>query len=197
MGTDLSRCGIEFLCFTRLRICFQIGPDYTSTSNNVIRNEQDLILLFVNSMEEQQQHMESQDNDLGVSPMYKKIRLGNADSNKQQMQVKSETQPLKLDITVIQFSIVQTQCIQFFVLKEPAYNPQVEAISPTLPVEIVQEDVTFRATKDGLLQQIAQVDREIAKAESQIIKLKKKQASALLLNSVKFLLIEVEILERA
>jgi hypothetical protein len=45
--------------------------------------------------------MESLDNDLGVSPMYKKIRLGNADSNKQQMQVKSETQPLKLDITVI------------------------------------------------------------------------------------------------
>lgn len=60
-------------------------------------------------------------------------------------------------------------------LQEPAYNPQVEAISPTLPVEIVQEDVNFRATKDGLLQQIAQVDREIAKAESQIIKLKKKQ----------------------
>jgi G-protein pathway suppressor 2-interacting domain len=47
-------------------------------------------------------------------------------------------------------------------------------------VEIVQEDVTFRATKDGLLQQIAQVDREIAKAESQIIKLKKKQASEVL-----------------
>jgi len=44
-------------------------------------------------------------------------------------------------------------------------------------VETVQEDLTFRATKDGLLQQIAQVDREIAKAESQIVKLKKKQAS--------------------
>jgi hypothetical protein len=46
-------------------------------------------------------------------------------------------------------------------------------------VETVQEDLTFRATKDGLLQQIAQVDREIAKAESQIIKLKKKQVMAL------------------
>ncbi|XP_059487311.1 nuclear receptor corepressor 2 isoform X2 [Neocloeon triangulifer] len=100
------------------------------------------------------QPMDSQDNDVG--PMYKKIRLGNAEANKPQ-QMKAETQPLKLDIS------------------EPAYNPQVEAISPTLPVENVQEDITFRATKDSLLQQIAQVDREIAKAESQITKLKKKQ----------------------
>lgn len=49
--------------------------------------------------------MESQDNDLGVSPMYKKIRLGNAESSKQQSQVKSETQPLKLDITVMKLNI--------------------------------------------------------------------------------------------
>ncbi|CAB3362401.1 Hypothetical predicted protein [Cloeon dipterum] len=107
----------------------------------------------LHNIEEPQQH-ETQDNDVG--PMYKKIRLGNSEANKPQP-VKAETQPLKLDIS------------------EPAYNPQVEAISPTLPVENVQEDISFRVTKDSLLQQIAQVDREIAKAESQIIKLKKKQ----------------------
>ena len=50
-----------------------------------------------------------------------------------------------------------------------------EAISPTLPPESLQEDAAFRATKDDLLQQISKVDREIAKAESQISKLKKKQ----------------------
>lgn len=57
----------------------------------------------------------------------------------------------------------------------PAYNPQVEAISPTLPSEAMQEDATFRTTKNDLLQQISKVDREITKTESQIQKLKKKQ----------------------
>ncbi|KAK9874306.1 hypothetical protein WA026_002658 [Henosepilachna vigintioctopunctata] len=54
------------------------------------------------------------------------------------------------------------------------YNPQVEAISPTFP-ENVQEDQAFRTTKDELIQQIGKVDREIAKAEAQILILKKKQ----------------------
>ena len=56
-----------------------------------------------------------------------------------------------------------------------AYNPQVEAISPTLPDHVQQEDQAFRTTKDELLQQISKVDREIAKTESQISILKKKQ----------------------
>lgn len=50
-----------------------------------------------------------------------------------------------------------------------------EAISPTLPSDAMQADADFRATKDELLQQIGKVDREIAKAESEISKLKKKQ----------------------
>lgn len=54
------------------------------------------------------------------------------------------------------------------------YVPQVEAISPTLPDHIQQEEA-FKTTKDELLQQIGKVDREIAKAESKISILKKKQ----------------------
>lgn len=60
-----------------------------------------------------------------------------------------------------------------FLFQEPqtAYTPQVEAISPTLP----SEDIQLRATKEDLLQQINKVDREIAKTEQQIFKLKNKQ----------------------
>lgn len=56
------------------------------------------------------------------------------------------------------------------------YHPQVEAISPILPDQMAQDDQAFRTTKDELIQQIGKVDREIAKAESQILILKKKQA---------------------
>ncbi|KAG1701340.1 Nuclear receptor corepressor 2 [Nymphon striatum] len=56
------------------------------------------------------------------------------------------------------------------VKKEPAYNPQVEAISPTLP-----EDSPTRSEKDELLASITRVDREIATTESQISNLKRKQ----------------------
>lgn len=51
-----------------------------------------------------------------------------------------------------------------------------EAISPTLPEQISQEDQAFKTTKDELIQQISKVDREILKAEQQIVILKKKQA---------------------
>lgn len=57
----------------------------------------------------------------------------------------------------------------------PAYNPQVEAISPTLPADNVIEDANFRSTKDDLLQQISKVDREISNIESTIAMLKKKE----------------------
>ena len=54
-----------------------------------------------------------------------------------------------------------------------AYTPQTEAISP-IPEPNTQEDAQFKSTKDELLLQIAKVDREIAKRESQISKLRKK-----------------------
>lgn len=51
-----------------------------------------------------------------------------------------------------------------------------EAISPIFPEPISQEDQVFKTTKDRLIQQISKVDREILKAEQQIVILKKKQA---------------------
>ncbi|KAK3589150.1 hypothetical protein CHS0354_017117 [Potamilus streckersoni] len=56
--------------------------------------------------------------------------------------------------------------------REPAYNPQVEAISPTLPPE---ETNKASKVKDDLLQGISRFDREIGIVEQQIIKLNRKQ----------------------
>ncbi|XP_043218855.1 nuclear receptor corepressor 2-like [Amphibalanus amphitrite] len=56
-----------------------------------------------------------------------------------------------------------------------SYNPQTEAISPTLPADGLDES-PLRSTKDELLGQISTIDREIMKAESQIAKLKRKQS---------------------
>lgn len=55
-----------------------------------------------------------------------------------------------------------------------AYHPQVEAISPTLPNDPIEE---IRTTKDELLQQITKVDHEINKTERTITQLKLKEAS--------------------
>lgn len=55
-----------------------------------------------------------------------------------------------------------------------AYHPQVEAISPTLPADPVEE---IRTAKDDLLQQITKVDHEIEKTERAIQMLKKKEQS--------------------
>ncbi|XP_042217385.1 uncharacterized protein LOC121862983 isoform X2 [Homarus americanus] len=58
--------------------------------------------------------------------------------------------------------------------RESTYTPQVEAISPTLPSD-PRDESPLRSTKDDLLKHIEQVDREIAKAESSIAKLRKKE----------------------
>lgn len=52
------------------------------------------------------------------------------------------------------------------------YNPQVEAISPTLPSED-KDEKSFKTCKDEILQQINNMDREIAKIDAQIFKLKR------------------------
>jgi hypothetical protein len=54
------------------------------------------------------------------------------------------------------------------------YQPPVEAISPTGPEAPGDQMDDLKAVKDELLTKITKVDREIAKTESQIAKLKKK-----------------------
>lgn len=75
----------------------------------------------------------------------------------------SSVQPLLIDTNTVEIK------------KEPAYTVQVEAISPT-PAEDTRADGSpVRTTKDDILQQIGQIDREITQTENQMSKLKKKQ----------------------
>lgn len=59
--------------------------------------------------------------------------------------------------------------------KEPAYTVQVEAISPTPNEDTRPEGSPTKTTKDDILGQISQIDREITQTDNQISKLKKKQ----------------------
>ncbi|KAI1292019.1 Nuclear receptor corepressor 1 [Halotydeus destructor] len=68
---------------------------------------------------------------------------------------------------------IETQDVE--IKKEPAYTPQVEAISPTLPNEETRQDSPLKASKEYLLTNLSKLDREIQQAESQIAKLRKKQ----------------------
>ena len=64
--------------------------------------------------------------------------------------------------------------LSLFLLQESCYQPPVEAISPTGPEAPGDQMDDLKAVKDELLTKITKVDREIAKTESQIAKLKKK-----------------------
>lgn len=57
--------------------------------------------------------------------------------------------------------------------QEPAYTPQVEAISPIIP----QEEPPNKVLREELLANIDRVDRDMVTVEQQISKLKKKQVS--------------------
>ena len=59
----------------------------------------------------------------------------------------------------------------FFSPQEPAYNPQVEAISPTLPPE---ETLKAQKIKEEISEKLNLVEREIAIAKQQIQTKKKK-----------------------
>lgn len=59
-------------------------------------------------------------------------------------------------------------------MKEPAYTPQVEAISPTLPSEEGRCDSPMRILKENILNNINRLDKEINQVESQVSKLQKK-----------------------
>jgi len=93
--------------------------------------------------------MPTQVADLGPHP--KRIRLS--------QDVGSVTQPLRIDTEARPH--------------RESYNPQVEAISPTLPDE--RPDTSNRAPKDDIINNIHRVDREISKAEQQVSKLQKKK----------------------
>jgi len=70
-----------------------------------------------------------------------------------------------------------------------AYKPQVEAISPTLPVDNALEN-EIRHSRDELVQNIHRVDRDITNMDHTIEKLKRKQVGAFWLKdfcSVRFL----------
>ncbi len=69
-------------------------------------------------------------------------------------------------------------------LQEPAYNPQVEAISPTLPGEDTRAELSsVKSSKNEVLGQITKVDHEIGIAEGQISKLRKKMVCLAIYNT--------------
>ncbi|GFO19903.1 nuclear receptor corepressor 1 [Plakobranchus ocellatus] len=88
--------------------------------------------------------------DLGPSPL-KRPRPG---------EKPDLTQPLHVDVEI---------------KREPAYTPQVEAISPTLP----QEDPAIKMLQKKLTDRLNKVEMEIKQAETQIANFKKKQAQLL------------------
>ncbi|KFB43487.1 AGAP004734-PA-like protein [Anopheles sinensis] len=108
-------------------------------------------------------------------PAFKKIRLNESIGVQlAQSAVGSSVAPAGVGSNASTLLKVDTRETPVVMVPTGAYHPQVEAISPTLPSDPMEE---LRATKDELLQQIAKVDNEIDKAEKKIASLKKKQES--------------------
>uniref|UniRef100_A0A182JTJ2 SANT domain-containing protein n=1 Tax=Anopheles christyi TaxID=43041 RepID=A0A182JTJ2_9DIPT len=109
-------------------------------------------------------------------PAFKKIRLNEVVSSQHPPPVVGSVVPLPIGTTNNATTLlkIDTRESPVVMVTSGAYHPQVEAISPTLPCDPMEE---LRATKDELLQQIAKVDNEIDKAEKKIASLKKKQES--------------------
>lgn len=72
-----------------------------------------------------------------------------------------------------------------FLLKDPAFGGKHEAPSSPLSGQPCGDDQNAspsKLSKEELIQSMDRVDREIAKVEQQILKLKKKQVSGTLLS---------------
>ncbi|XP_026830889.1 uncharacterized protein LOC105284432 isoform X2 [Ooceraea biroi] len=117
------------------------------------------------------------------TPPFKKIRLGQPHQQVQQLQSQPQSRCQSLSPAdpcgkQEQQHVVQLQQpLRIDTREQPAvgaYTPQTEAISPTLPEPNTQEDAQYRSSKDDLLQQIAKVDREISKRETQMNMLRKR-----------------------
>lgn len=114
--------------------------------------------------------------DSNGPPAFKKIRLNEVVGSQHPPPVVGSAVPLPIGSTSNATTLlkIDTRESPVVMVTSGAYHPQVEAISPTLPSDPMEE---LRATKDELLQQIAKVDNEIDKAEKKIASLKKKQES--------------------
>lgn len=101
----------------------------------------------------------------GGDPAHKKLRLGGAPEPL--LMKATMAQPLRIDTRPVMTTAMPAYSISSAPVHQPqpAYIPQVEAISPTLPGDgedpLKRDDSPLRSTKDELLQQITKVNRYI------------------------------------
>uniref|UniRef100_A0A0A9WEK7 Nuclear receptor corepressor 2 n=1 Tax=Lygus hesperus TaxID=30085 RepID=A0A0A9WEK7_LYGHE len=147
--------------------------DYGLRSDNMPTQSKPRISLltspeYMSSMSSRRHHPEDSYRGPMVPPGHQQMDVGGASSKKIRLgDGKSDLQrTLRIETRVHSKQDDGQQAT--------AYTPQVEAISPTLPTETLQDE-TFKSTKDELLHGISKVDREITKTELQISTLKRKQ----------------------